>query len=250
MTSQTITINSDYFQVTPEGKVTCQSLGITGADSFINLNDTFVVNKYGNVYILDNGSYDEGVGANLTINNSNGSMTTSIYSGEIDLTNRNYNLKIHATDYAYATLDITNGLIGMWKNSDSDQENAIILTIENGPQIRCGQTNTSTILYQSYMVCQDYRNTSSKETKKNIKAYKKQALPEILNTDIYWYNYKTDEDKDKKIGVIIGDDYKCSDEIISNDNKSINLYSMISLSYKAIQELAKEVEDLKNGKAN
>ena len=56
MTSQTITINSDYFQVTPEGKVTCQALSITGEKSFINLNDIFIVTPDGKVTIVDDGN--------------------------------------------------------------------------------------------------------------------------------------------------------------------------------------------------
>lgn len=250
MTSETISINSDYFQVTPEGQVTCQKLAVTGNESFINLNDTFIVNKFGNVFILDNGRYEEGVNANLNISDTSGNRISSIYSGEIDLNNQGYYLRIHAETYANATLDIANGLIGMWQNNDTNQDHAIILGVESGPKIFCGQTSTSTVIYENYMYCQDYRNISSLEAKKNIKVYNKKALPEVLNTDIYWYNYKTDTTKDKKIGVIIGNDYNCTNEIISDDKKSINLYSMISLSYKAIQELAKEVEDLKNGKTN
>ena len=56
MTSETININSDYFQVTPEGKVTCQALSLTGAESFINLNDTFIANANGKVIIVDDGN--------------------------------------------------------------------------------------------------------------------------------------------------------------------------------------------------
>jgi len=251
MTSQTITINSDYFQVTPEGIVTCQALGVTGGKSFINLNDTFIVNSFGNVFILDNGRYDESIDANFTVRNANGTLTTSIYSGEIDIDNRNNKLRIHGVDYTYSTLDIANGIIGMWQNSDTEQDHAIIIKVDSGPTIHCGQTNTSTQIYESYMYCSDYRNLSSADLKKNIKLYDKKALPEILKTDIYSYNYNSDsKDSDKKIGVVIGNDYNCTDKIISDDNKSINLYSMISLSYKAIQELAKEVEELKNGKAN
>ena len=99
-------------------------------------------------------------------------------------------------------------------------------------------------------------NTSSIKEKKNIFAYNKNAINEIKNTDIYMFNYKNDKDEDKKtIGAIIGDDYKCSKEIISKDNDSVNLYSMISIAYKAIQEqqtqieeLQKEIKELKGGK--
>lgn len=83
------------------------------------------------------------------------------------------------------------------------------------------------------------------EKKKNIEKYNKSALNEINNTDIYYYNYKEDEEKCKKrIGAIIGKDYNCSNEIIGKEGKGIDLYSMISLSFKAVQELYQKVEQL------
>lgn len=83
------------------------------------------------------------------------------------------------------------------------------------------------------------------EKKKNIEKYNKSALNEINNTDIYYYNYKEDEEKCKKrIGAIIGQDYNCSNEIIGTEGKGIDLYSMISLSFKAVQELSQKVEQL------
>lgn len=251
MTSDTININSKYFQVTPEGKVTCQSLGVTGKESFINLNDSFVVNNLGNVLIYDSGRYAEGAEANFNIKNESGDLVTAIYSGEIDLSNDIYKLKIHAEDFGQSTLDICNSVITMWEDSDTIQDHAIVLSMSGGPRISCGQTNTSTYIYENYILCQDYRNISLAEAKKDIKLLNNGALKDVLDTDIYEYHYKTDTKNDnKKLGVIIGDNYKCSEKIMSEDNKSVNLYSMIALTYKAIQELAQEVEDLKNGKTN
>lgn len=86
MTSQTITINSDYFQVTPEGQVTCQKLAVTGAESFINLNDTFVVNNLGNVCIYDEGWQGQERNAQLLIvNQDNNGEYTGIYSNYFEI---------------------------------------------------------------------------------------------------------------------------------------------------------------------
>ena len=66
-----------------------------------------------------------------------------------------------------------------------------------------------------------------------------------MNTDIYYYNYKDDEEGTKRrVGAIIGADYKCSEEIIGTERKGIDLYSMISVAYKAIQELVEKIEQL------
>lgn len=78
-------------------------------------------------------------------------------------------------------------------------------------------------------------NPSVKEKKKNIEKFKN-GLDIVLNTDIYTYNLKSEESTKKHIGFVIGDEYKYSKQITSKDNKGVDLYSMISVAYKAIQE--------------
>lgn len=86
---------------------------------------------------------------------------------------------------------------------------------------------------------------STEDKKKDIEKYENRALNEIMNTDIYYYNYKDDEEGTKRrVGAIIGADYKCSEEIIGTERKGIDLYSMISVAYKAIQELVEKIEQL------
>ena len=86
---------------------------------------------------------------------------------------------------------------------------------------------------------------SFEEIKKNIKLYDKSALEQVINSDIYTYNLKTEKDTDKKhIGLVIGDNYKTPDEIITNDG--ISPYSMVSLLWKAVQEQQQQIENLKN----
>ena len=85
---------------------------------------------------------------------------------------------------------------------------------------------------------------SFEEIKKNIKLYDKSALEQVINSDIYTYNLKTEKDTDKKhIGLVIGDKYKTPDEIITNDG--ISPYSMVSLLWKAVQEQQQQIENLK-----
>lgn len=93
-------------------------------------------------------------------------------------------------------------------------------------------------------------NSSRLETKKNIKKYDKSAIKQIMDTDIYEFNYKVEEDKDKKhVGFIIGKDYKYSKEITSlnKEGKEVgaDIYSMVSVAYKAIQEQQEQIEQLK-----
>ena len=85
------------------------------------------------------------------------------------------------------------------------------------------------------------------EKKRDIEKYNNKALDEVLNTDIYYYNYKEDaKDIKRRVGAIIGKDYKCSKEIIGIEGKGIDIYSMLSLSYKAIQEQQELIEKQNN----
>lgn len=98
-----------------------------------------------------------------------------------------------------------------------------------------------------YVSGKAFVNNSKLEVKKNIEKYSKKAIEEIKNTDIYEFNYKIEEDNDKKtVGAIIGNGYHCSKEIIANNGEGINTYSMISVAYKAIQEQQEQIEQLQS----
>ena len=85
-------------------------------------------------------------------------------------------------------------------------------------------------------------NPSLEKIKKNINKLEN-GLDIVLNTDIYTYNLKREKDEDKKhIGFVIGKKYKYSKEITSRKNNGANLYSMISVAYKAIQEQQELIE--------
>ena len=94
-----------------------------------------------------------------------------------------------------------------------------------------------------------YSGGSLESIKKNIELYSDEALNIINHSDIYEYNLKNEEDSNKKhIGLVIGDgkkEYNTPKEIITPRGDGVDLYSMVSLSWKAIQEQQKEIEKLK-----
>ena len=85
---------------------------------------------------------------------------------------------------------------------------------------------------------------SKEEVKKDFEELPS-GLDIIRNIDIYKYRYKEEEDTKKHIGLVIGKDYKYSEEVTNNKNDGVDLYSFISVCCKAIQEQQKQIEELK-----
>lgn len=142
-------------------------------------------------------------------------------------------------------LHIDNGLISV-KNG------AILL---NDGELNVGHINASGYGYfGDYVRATNFINGSEEKLKENICKFEesskkknetKKSIDILKNTDIYEYNFKGQ--KHKQIGVIIGEKYNTPEEIINEDEegkKGIDLYSMISLSWKAIQEQQEQIEQL------
>ena len=105
--------------------------------------------------------------------------------------------------------------------------------------------NGSTIVRASGITTPTLTQTSLESEKKNFEKLKN-ALDIIKTIDIYKYNLKTENDKDKKhIGFVIGDKYNYSKEVTSLDNTGVDTYSFVSLCCKAIQEQQEQIEELK-----
>lgn len=87
---------------------------------------------------------------------------------------------------------------------------------------------------------------SQAEKKKNFEKLES-GLDIIKDIDIYKFNYKTEEDGTKKhIGFVIGDGYKYTEVATNKDNTGADVYSLVSVCVKAIQELQTQVLELKN----
>ena len=85
---------------------------------------------------------------------------------------------------------------------------------------------------------------SRAELKKNFEKLK-DGLSIIRNTDIYKYNLKSEIEGCKKhIGFVIGDRFKYSRQITSKNNDSTDIYSMISVAYRAIQQQDEQIRYL------
>ena len=94
-----------------------------------------------------------------------------------------------------------------------------------------------------------FSNISSEEKKRSIEPYKDSALDKIKATDIYTYSYENEKKgANKHIGLVIGEKYNTPKELVvdteGEDAQGIDLYAMISMAWKAIQEQQEKIESL------
>lgn len=96
--------------------------------------------------------------------------------------------------------------------------------------------------------CVAVTQTSLEDYKKNIEPFNS-AIKEVMKTDIYKYNLKSESDDNKKhLGFVIGSNYNYSNLITSVDKigkeVGVDIYSMTSLCLQAIKEQQKVIKQL------
>lgn len=88
----------------------------------------------------------------------------------------------------------------------------------------------------------DWNVNSSRDVKKNIFSYDDSALALIASAPTYQYHYLTDDDEARKrLGLIVEESPKV---VVSEDGKSIDTYAMMTLLWKAVQELSVKTDNL------
>ena len=92
-------------------------------------------------------------------------------------------------------------------------------------------------------------NSSRLDLKQNLTKIGS-VLDKIKSADILSFNFKDEADDKKHIGLAIGGDYNVPEEVISVDEEGkeqgVDLYSMVSMAWKAIQEQQEIIESLEN----
>ena len=214
---------------------------------------------------LLNGKQINLTGDNTTITSSNfsvdqnGNMTcNNAVCNNISLASQH--LSIDSSGIITST--VSNSAAGMTiTNYDSSSQikispTFIILGEPNGTRLRLYKNNLSIAGGTSYMnatqmgatamYADEFVNTSLEAKKKNFEEFKT-AINIIKDTDIYKYNYKTEDDETKKhIGFVIGEKYNTPKEVISNNGEGIDTYSMASILWKAVQEQQEQIEQLQS----
>lgn len=119
-------------------------------------------------------------------------------------------------------------------------------------QIYNGSSRIDTSFDDFYVIgdmhANSYNYDSLQSIKKNITKFNKNAVNIVKEAELYEFNYRKENDTDKKhIGFVIGDEdekYKTPVELISKSKDGIDAYSMVSVLWKAVQELSARVEQL------
>ena len=235
LSGKEITMTSDHLNIDSNGKITITDEG-TSTSYYFEIKKT---NSNNNLKI---GSYE------ISITNS--LANSFIRGGEIGTSDNNDN-QIYFNPNIMQFITASN--ITNLKASGIETPHITVndggnknVTIEGNGYLGCdslyvdstGINCVGNIQAHSHIYCNNgVEPFSLAEKKRDIEKYNNKALDEVLKTDIYYYNYKDDaENIKRRVGAIIGTDYKCSKEIIGTEGKGIDLYSMISVAYKAIQE--------------
>ena len=284
ITSNRFSLDSTNFKVTKDGKITAVSGDIggfgLGETSFkSNLNGLYGYTYYDAILIkyqiMENVHLNNAIQEILDANSDNKFTSTDLYvilniiKGTIQNTKRvEGTVEINSNDpkncfkvskdgediVSIGVGGINTNLIttenfvcGCWSGSSgtSDDFKGVVIDSQTSTIYIDGE-NSSTIISSTGISTPSLTQTSKEEQKKNIEKYTNNALEILKNIDIYKYNFKNESDETKRhLGFVIGNKYKYSEEVTSNENNGVDLYSFVSLCCKAIQEQQAEIEELK-----
>jgi len=231
--------------------VTINANKLSLAGKTINLTSDNTVIKSTNFNVDKNGNMSC---SNASVSGTISSSNATITGGNITLNgNSGFRLIRVQRNNSNSTMTyITPDMVGINNNGSTVELGAqspfLDLTVEGVSMTHVGYEGITT---------PRVTQTSLESDKKNFEKFEN-ALDILKNIDIYKYNLK-DEDKDTKkhIGFVIGDKFKYSKEVTSNENNGVDLYSFVSLCCQAIKEqqeiieqMKKEIEELKGGNTN
>ena len=220
LTGQNIEITSDNFSVDNEGNMICNNATAVDLQVFGDQYSGIRVGDPVNQDFHHDVSFD---GSQLVTWNS--SKTEEI--------------QLKREGILYLQDDDTAGLL-ILKNTKDDNCVALYGTGEI--------VANKDILCQGNITCVSLTQTSLEEKKKDFEKLES-GLDIVKNVDIYKYHLKDEKETDKKhIGFVIGDKFNYRKEITSKDNDGAELYSMVSVLWRAVQEQQAEIERLKEGK--
>ena len=216
------------FTIDEEGNMTCNDAKINGA--VIANGEKFSVDEEGNV-VCKSATMENVTCENFTIKNS------TIQEGYIELKSTNGNSSFSVTDTS--TDRLNSELSASLLNFNSNlSRNVAQIGVDGG-------SGNGFVSVSGVAECANLVQTSRQEKKKYIKKVDRKAIDLINNSDICQYQLKGEKATGHKhYGLVVGKDYNCASEVISENGKGVEIYSMVALAWKAIQELVDENKKL------
>ena len=216
LNSNRLVVNSNNFKLTKEGNMTCTNADILGGN----------VTLYGS-------DRNSGSSATLSVVSKDGNEITSIF---------NNGIRAEAEYSGFWFSPLENNSV---QSSLSVQQNGKAYFNLQGKSngvisyIRMhGDTGT--------IEAENYHYHSLEKMKKNIKLFDEDSIDIIKNSNIYTYNFKNEKDDTKKhIGFVIGKNFKTPNAVINEQETGVDVYSMCSILWKAVQEQQEHIEKLK-----
>lgn len=201
-------------------------------EGYTTINDGFSIDTQGNM-VANNGTFNGLISSGkIEVGSGYTESNPYLFIGDIKNNNGESPFGVYAWDNGLSVID--------YRGSGYD------------PLIRTEQISGGYAqLKGNHVDAFAFNNVSLAEKKENFELLKS-GLEILKKIDIYKYNYKGSNEKKKKIGVVIGDNFNYSEDITNDKNTDVDLYSLISVCCRAIQEQQKEIEELKemikNGK--
>lgn len=228
MKSRRITLKSDNFSVDSNGNMTCSNANILGGK--INLSSN--VGETRIKVTATNATTQKEVRSYIRAGDFSVNVAQGKEAEGLDLIWIGTAVEVGINNHI--------SLIDMINEGDDDETKLYAGGAnfwEDGMQTYVGGTHITTPVLNQ---------TSLAEQKKNFEKLEN-ALEIIKNVDIYKYNLKNEKDGTKKhIGFVIGDKYRYSKELTSQENDGVDLYSLASCCLKGIKEQQEQIEQLKN----
>lgn len=267
--SEDMSILSKNFNVSSDGTMSCRNAKISGiiengTDPLLGRNTGktgTVITSQGDIRCMNLDVYTASAytigGLRIHPNDSqehNSMIRAQITNDDLSFQNEDNNLESIVQIGIYGNTHT--GYIHIDEGKMSIKNGVIFL---NDGELNVGHINASGYgdFKDSYVRAQDFINSSEKKLKKNIyklnsnsknKKIQRTAIEIINDADICEYNFKNSDTT--TIGLVVGSGYKTPDEILSENKEGINLYSMISVVWRAMQEtidiINKKDKDIEN----
>ena len=215
-----------------------KEINLTGDNAIIKSNN-FNVDKFGNMTC-----------SNATFNKGRVYLTSDEVTPSFKITSENSQydfMDVNSSGVNIFTSNLSRCYFGLTSNNSSLDGSMIILTSSNG-QYRSSLSEKELFVTTAWVDELKYytlTQRSQEELKCKINKLNDNCIEIVKKSDIYKFNFKTDNNTHKpRYGFVIGEKYNTPNEVISENKDGIDLYSMTSILWKAIQEQQEQIEQL------